>query len=167
MKPRGRPDPAAERARFRATEAFYAVPQKPMGPIFPDEPAKPKRAAPKPSLVPYESTVQTEIIAYLRTREDIGAITRLNSGQAVEHGSDGSTRYIMFNRTAKGMRICDLQCMLKPSGRLVEIEVKRPGFRMPKSPREREQANSLSHIATCGGLGFFACSVDDVKRQLP
>lgn len=116
---------------------------------------------------PYESTVQAEIIAYLKSREDIGAITRLNSGQAQETGHNGETRYIMFNRTAKGMRVCDLQCMLKPSGRLVAIEVKRPGFKSPKSPRERGQANYLSHIATCGGIGFFATSVQDVKRQLP
>lgn len=174
MKPRGR-EPLKDRIKRNAS-AFEALrpPGVPVAPIYGSaldpEPVRQARNLAvrnaKVAAVPYESTVQAEIIAYLRTREDIGAITRLNSGQAVAHAADGSTRYIQFNRTAKGMRVCDLQCVLRPSGKLVVIEVKRAGFREPKSPREREQANYLSHVRTCGGLGFFATSVADVERGL-
>lgn len=131
---------------------------------------------PKPrvaSTIPHESTVQAEIIVYLRTRDDIGCVVRLNSGTMSEGG-----RFVRMNTIYEppqyeyaGEKIyphmADVQAMHKPSGRLIAIEVKRPGWKSPKDKREFGQALYLNYVRQAGGIGIFATCLLDVVNVLP
>ena len=162
-------------ARNAAALRMYAA-SAPHGksrePLFAPEPEKPKRAAPKPSLVPHESTVQAEIIDYLKSRPDIGCIVRMNSGTMNE-----GKRFIRMNTIYEpplyefaGEKIypqmADLQAIHKPTGKKIAIEVKRAGWKAPSDKREHGQALYLKYVRDCNGIAFFATSVADVERGL-
>ena len=169
MKPiRGRVDPKAQRRTYRATERFLALASpKPMGEIFPPEPEREARATPnkRPDDTGLESQVLQEIIAFLESCKFIGGIVRTNSGVAVE-----SSRYIRYNTclgTHEGehMTLLDLQCIYKPTGRHIEIEAKRAGWRYSGRKNEIKQAARIAHLRSCGAVAFFADSVIEVKHQ--
>lgn len=121
---------------------------------------------PVKSKTPLESDIQRAIIGLLLAHPKVGLVERSNSGAALETAEDGTRRYIQFNRVyAKGLRKVDLDCTLKDGRRLV-IEVKRPPWTGPKTPREIEQGAYIQCINELGGLGLFATSVDCVIRAL-
>ena len=99
---------------------------------------------------PSEADILHAILDYLALR----GITawRVNSG-ATKIGD----RYIRFGK--KGM--ADILGILKPNGRLLAIEVKRPGGRATP-----EQLAFLKQVNDAGGLGFVACSVEKVIEGL-
>lgn len=120
-----------------------------------------------------ESEVQSEIIDYLLAHPKVALIERINSG-AVHTPNGGFFRFIYIfvphrfrnSRIEKnGMRASDLSVMLI-GGRRCEIECKAEGWAKPCNEREHEQAAYLGHITAHGGIGFFAASVDDVRKNL-
>ena len=61
-----------------------------------------------------------------------------------------------------GMKgIADLIGIIPPSGRLLAIEVKRPG-----NTASSEQKSFLASIRASGGIGFIAFGIEDVEREL-
>lgn len=161
-------------ARNAAALRMYAA-SAPHGksrePLFAPEIEKTKRKAgpigpPKLTDVPHESTVQRDGITYLQSRADIDGIVRTNSGMAVE--GDRRVRYNICYGKQDGeyMVLLDVQCLLKPHGRHVEIEFKRANWKRPTTPRELKQAARIAHVRACGGIACFATSIADVRRAL-
>lgn len=120
-----------------------------------------------------ESEVQSEIIDYLLAHPKVALIERINSG-AVHTPNGGFFRFIYIfvphrfrnSRIEKnGMRASDLSVMLI-GGRRCEIECKAEGWTKACNEREHEQRHYLEHITAHGGIGFFAASVDDVRKNL-
>ena len=123
-----------------------------------------------------EGIAQDAIIEYLQSRPDIGGIVRFNSG-ALKGGSKKDRFFVRFN-TIYHKRYCpeldefvacamaDLQAIHRPTGRVIAIEVKAPGWKHPGPLREYQQAAYLEHVRECGGIAGFATSIEDVKRLL-
>ena len=129
-----------------------------------------KRAPAQPSAVPLEKDIQKAIIEGLRMHPMVGLVERVNSGTAVEQNGDGTQRHIAFHHVyrvdERRLRSVDVHATLKPSGRRLVIEVKRPGWNAPRDKREREQANYLARVRECGGFGIFATCWEDVAGEL-
>lgn len=120
-----------------------------------------------------ESIVQGEIIDYLLAHPKVVLVERINSG-AVHTPNGGFFRFMYIflphrfrnSRIEKnGMRASDLSVTLIGGIRCV-IEVKEEAWQKPCNEREYEQAAYLKHITDNGGIGFFAASVDDVRKNL-
>lgn len=60
--------------------------------------------------------------------------------------------------------ISDISAVL-PGGRFIAIECKAPGHKTD-SDRLMSQAKFLSRVNSCGGLGFMAYSLQDVKNKI-
>lgn len=120
----------------------------------------------KPSSVPLESDVQREIIKHLLQRVDVRAVCRINSGTMQEKDRFIRMNTVYGKQNGLYMRMADIQCIHWPSGRLMAIECKRPGWKQPSSKREHEQAAYLECIRESGGIAFFATSVQDVEKGL-
>ena len=137
-----------------------------------DIPPAPKPRAPaQPSGLPLEKDVQFDIIMELRRHPMVGLVERVNSGTAMEVNGDGSKRFIDFSHVysvpgVERMRPSDISVTLKPSGRRLVIEVKRPGWSRPRDERERQQIAYIQHIRACGGYGMVATSWDEVSTEL-
>ncbi len=63
--------------------------------------------------------------------------------------------------------VSDILGVQPKSGKMIAIEVKKPGWKIPglKSRARNHYDNQfgfLQSIVANGGIGFFACSVDDV-----
>lgn len=170
MKPsRGR-EPLADRVKRNAAGlAMYASAapaDKSREPIFAPEPEKPARAPRKTADGPLESHILQEIIAYLESRGDIGAIVRTNSGVAVN-----DNRYTRFNtclgkHNGEYMTLLDLQCIHKPTGRHIEIEAKRGLWKYSGRANEVKQQARIWHLIDCGAVAFFATSAIEVQHML-
>lgn len=117
-----------------------------------------------------ESDVQREIIAYLLKHPAVAMVERINSG-AVYGAENQFIRFhhLMIPLWAKlrfgAMRVVDLNVMMG-DGRRLAIECKRGDWSKPTGEREREQQQYLRCVSICGGIGIFACSVDDVRVAL-
>lgn len=119
-----------------------------------------------------EADIQSEIIEYLRARPDIGCVIRFNRGTMAEQG-----RFVRFSTVYEPHvwdgpdklypAVVDLQAMLKPTGQLIAIEVKKASFRGPKDKREKQQALYLQYVRQAGGIGIFATCLQDVVNALP
>jgi hypothetical protein len=120
-----------------------------------------------------ESEVQSEIIDFLLRHPRVALVERINSGAV--YNANGS--YVQFHHvyrpkrfTSPGsaivkMRAADLSVMLD-DGMRCAIECKREGWTKPCNEREHEQDAYIRHISANGGIGFFAASVDDVRKNL-
>lgn len=53
-----------------------------------------------------------------------------------------------------------------PNGRIVAVEVKRPGWSQPENDRDRAQLNFLTQVNALGGIGFFCTHVDQYIERL-
>ena len=60
----------------------------------------------------------------------------------------------------------DVIVIVKPSGRVVCLEIKLPGFKRPRNQHEREQAEFIELIKQAGGHGAFVTSVEEANRQV-
>ncbi len=110
---------------------------------------QPSRGAlPKPRT---EAEIQREILKFLGCVA--GRFTRMNSRVVMMPGRGGKERPIRFGE--KGM--ADIIGVLKPSGRYIAIEVKRPG----EDPTPEQEA-FLREVADCNGIAIVARSVQDV-----
>jgi hypothetical protein len=121
-----------------------------------------------------ESEVQSESIDYLVRHPAVALVIRVNSGAVHTQGGG----FVQFHhvymphrfRTAGKiervkMRVSDLWCVLT-DGKICVIECKRGDWVKPCNEREIEQQNFITHICNNGGIGFFANSVDVVRKNL-
>jgi hypothetical protein len=60
----------------------------------------------------------------------------------------------------------DLIGLVKPSGRMIVLEVKLPGWKKPRNAHEREQAEFIEMIKQAGGHGAFATSVAEANAHV-
>lgn len=97
-----------------------------------------------------ESEIQKQILDYLRWCK---VYAWRNNSRSVKVGG----RLIHFGKVGSA----DILGILKPTGRLLAIEVKKAGGKV--SP---EQQAFLDAITDAGGLSIIAYSVDDVRRIL-
>jgi hypothetical protein len=98
-----------------------------------------------------ETEIQRAILEFLGCVP--GRFTRMNSRVVMLPGKGGKERPVRFGE--KGM--ADIIGVLKPSGRYVAIEVKRPG----EQPTPEQEA-FLREVADCNGIAIVARSVQDV-----
>ena len=160
----------------RKTESMYAaLAGVPVRDDLP-EPVAPKKRGPRSPRqegdLKLEDAVQDEIVDYLKTRPDIGLIERHNSGalrdEPGKHDFHVKFHTIYGKQDGEYMKKSDLQATIRPSGRTLVIEVKREGWTGPNmnDMREKQQAGYIKRMNACGGIGFFAQSVEDVRREL-
>jgi len=175
MKPsRGRIPLKQTVARNTASLNFMAAASgKPAVSLDPPWLTEPKPRAPRGAVnARDEADIQAEIIEYLRARPDIGCPIRFNRGVMSEQG-----RMIRFSTVYEPHvwddpdklypAVVDLQAMLKPTGRLIAIEVKKASFHGPKDKREKQQALYLRYVSEAGGIGIFATCLQSVIDALP
>lgn len=120
-----------------------------------------------------EAEVQSEIIDYLVRHPSVALVERINSG-AVYNASGAfikfhhiytPKRFKNGSQQRVGFRAPDLHVTLIDGKRCV-IECKAEGWTKPCNEREYEQRNYIEHIVQHGGIGFFANSVDVVRKNL-
>lgn len=103
---------------------------------------------------PSESDIQRTILDYL-------ALLRIpawrNNSGAVALGEGKSRRYVRYGQKGSS----DILGVLPPSGRLLAIEVKRPG----NKPTEHQTA-WLERMRAAGAVCIVATSIEDVQRVL-
>lgn len=143
---------------------------KPRPPLPASLPAAPVKRVAKPrteSNVPLEKEVQAAIIKFLLVHPRVALVVRHNAGAMDARDHNGKAYPVFFHKIYKhGLRIVDLDVTLKTGKRFV-IECKRPGWHLkPHDAREQEQAAYISFHKALGNLGCFACSIDDVQREL-
>jgi len=120
-----------------------------------------------------ESIVQGEIIDYLLQHPKVVLVERINSGGVhTANGGYFKFHYLFVPHRFKashiqktGMRVSDLHVTLA-GGKRCAIECKEESWTLPCNEREYEQAAYLKHIEDNGGIGFFANSVDVVRKNL-
>lgn len=109
-------------------------------------------------VIPTESEVQAQILDYLEARGFL--VWRQNSGTFF--GTNATTGHRWAVRSGiKG--ISDIMGATK-DGRLLAIEVKRPGGRSRVRP---EQEEFLARVRATGGVAILAYGIDDVINSLP
>jgi hypothetical protein len=96
---------------------------------------------------------------------------RMNSGAASYESKTGAYAPVWFHkwlRYPEKMRMPDFIGFYgKPTSCFpFAIEAKRPAWNRPRDDREREQEAFLHFIVSCGGIGIFATSVDQVAEAL-
>jgi hypothetical protein len=115
-----------------------------------------------------EAAVQANI--QLEAARRGGALWRNNSGACVDQ--DGrQVRYGLANTSSKInevfkssdlIGITPMQIGGQIVGVFTAVEVKAPGFKGPRSGREKAQNAYLMKVRALGGIGLFAQSVKDV-----
>jgi len=120
-----------------------------------------------------ESDVQSEIIDYLVRHPKVALVTRINAG-AVYNANDALIRFHHIyvphqfkksNIEKVDLKISDLTVIMT-DGRVCAIEVKEESWVKPCNEREYAQARYLNHIDANKGIGFFAASVEAVRKNL-
>lgn len=125
-----------------------------------------------------ESVVQKECLEYLCRHPRVHLAIRINSG-AIQ----SDKYYVEFNRiylpakyrvtfpeSPRKMRIPDV-LILMDDARLFACEIKKEFWYRSHGTseiavREQEQWNFLEHVRAAGGIGIFACNVDEVRGAL-
>ena len=97
-----------------------------------------------------EQIIQTQILDYLRT---LHFFCWRNNTRCLRVGG----RLMQFGKVGSA----DILGILKPSGRFLAIEVKKPG----EKPSD-EQIAFLWAIRDAGGVAIVAYSLDDVRKVL-
>lgn len=157
--------PDTKRANDGGQRHWSAMSGKPIPDgVLNNVPARKTRAPSQPSLLPTEAEVQKAIITYLCANPKVCLVERHNSG-AVTDGNYYVQFHHIYGSMGKRVRKADI-CGLLRDGRMFAIEVKRPPFTGPRNEREVEQGNYLELVRSCGGIGIFAVSVDDVRKFL-
>jgi len=112
----------------------------------------------KPSAVPREASIQAGIREALGLEPDL-VLWRNNTGIATHH--DASTGREFRVRYGLCVGSSDLIGILGPAGRLVALEVKRPG----EKPTD-EQARFLALVRRQGGFATVVCSAEQALEAL-
>ena len=104
---------------------------------------------------PTEHQIQSSILEWLPY---LGVFAwRNNSGMIALTGKDGKPRMIKMGMAG----LPDILGIQKSTGRLVAIEVKRPG----KKPTDIQQ-RMLQELTDYGALAFVATNIEDVQAKL-
>lgn len=121
-----------------------------------DLPAQPKRQRPGTVRKPVikESEIQQQILAALSLHPRVARIERINVMAGRLIGKDGKTS--RFIRSCRRGRV-DLDGFTR-DGRVIAIEIKRPGKRNTATAEQREY---LHQVSAAGGLAGVACSVEE------
>ena len=170
FKPSLRDQQRAIKSAMEGMARLYGttLPEGALSDVKPKQQREKSQATCKP-----ESEVQSEIIDFLLTHPAVILVERINSG-AVYNANGGYIQFhhIYLPKRFKSspidrvkMRAADLSVTLRDSKRMV-IECKREDWVKPCNEREIEQQNYITHICDNGGIGFFAASVDDVRKNL-
>ena len=96
---------------------------------------------------------------------------RMNSGAASYEAKTGAYAPVWFHkwlRYPEKMRMSDFLGIYKRDCYTfaLAIEAKAPGWTKPRDAREHEQAAFLAFIRSCGGIGIFATSAEQVAEAL-
>ena len=147
-----------------------ALAGKPRPPLPVSLPAAPVKRVSKPRTedsIPLEKELQKSIIVFLLAHPSVALVVRHNSGALDQTTINGKHYPIFFHRVyKKGLRLVDLDVLLKNGVRLL-IEVKRENWNgKPKDLREQEQKAYLEYMTAHGAVGFFATSIDEVEEVL-
>lgn len=102
-----------------------------------------------------EVEIMRAILGYLAARRIYA--WRNNTGGALRLNSEGKASMVMFG--LKGLP--DILGAMPPTGRMIAVEVKRPGER--PSPIQAMRIRALTDV---GVLAFVATSIEDVARAL-
>ena len=124
-------------------------------PLF-EPPAQPKRRRPGAAKKrePLERDIQRVILQALRLHPAVARIERTNTGAGRFVGKDGKAgRFVRYGFAGQA----DLSGLAK-DGRVIAIEVKRPGTRKDLRP---EQAEYLRQVREAGGLAGVATCAEE------
>jgi hypothetical protein len=147
--------------RHGLTQAAVAELMQIIDPTFPT-------GAPGPEAS--EAAVQANI--QLEAARRGGALWRNNSGACVDQ-EGRQVRYGLANTSSKInevfkssdlIGITPVQIGGQIVGVFTAVEVKAPGFKGPRSDREKAQNAFLTKVRALGGIGLFAQSVKDVWK---
>ena len=106
--------------------------------------------------VPTEAQVLASVLQALRHDKRVAWAGRFNSGAFVL--GEKQRRYFRAN----DLPGCpDILGQLR-DGRLLAVEIKRPGWTKPKDAHERAQEAFLERVATYGGVSGFIRSLDEI-----
>lgn len=108
-----------------------------------------------------EADVQKTVIELLERHPKVAWVGRFNSGKFAK--SYGGKKRIINANNVTGCS--DVLGQLK-DGRLLAMEVKKPGWKTPTDEREKAQAEFLALVDRNGGVSGFVRSVDDVLQIL-
>lgn len=105
---------------------------------------------------PSETMIVRGILEYLRIDGRMVA-WRQNTGVARHQNKDGSQRFVRFSENGAA----DIQGVLRPSGRFVALEVKRPG--LDAEPHQRAWGQV---IESAGGVYRVVHHIDEARAVL-
>lgn len=154
------PERRAEQEQRIAAERAAIAPKRERGP------------SEAPELL--EAAILNAILDLLHYHPRTLLVVRQNSGSASYQTKDGKwapVKFYDFCKRPEKMRIPDVWGLLT-DGRFFAVEAKKAGWSGPGTTasathvREREQAAFLRMVRSAGGIGIFACSVDDVEKAL-
>ena len=120
-----------------------------------------ERVKAKNPVVRTEAQVLASVLQALRHDKRVAWVGRFNSG-AMVLGENRDRRYFRANNVPG---CSDILGQLR-DGRLLAIEVKRPGWSKPRDDREYRQCEFLRMVSDNGGVSGFVCQVEDVWRLL-
>lgn len=125
------------------------------------------------STLKLEADVQSEVIDFLLRHPRVALVERINSGAVYNpNGSYVQFHYVYVPKRFKSSPIAPLKMLASDlsvtmdDGKRCVIECKREGWTKPCNEREYAQARYLNHIDANKGIGFFAASVDVVRKNL-
>ncbi len=107
---------------------------------------------------PLESEIVAKIRIALGKRTDCIVFRNSVGGYKTKEGH--TVKYGLMKSSS------DLVAVVKPSGRWCVLEVKRPGWKLPRNEHEREQEAFIQMIRNAGGWGDFVTSPEEANRVI-
>ena len=145
---------------LRGTVAWLAEYQRKQSELRARPRAPPKRLKlTRPA--PKETDVLTVVRQALAFDKRVAWVGRFNSGLMWQETA-GKRRPVRFHDVPG---LSDLIGQMT-DGRLLALEIKRPGWTKPTDERERQQAAFIELVLRHGGVAGFVRSVEDVKKLI-
>jgi hypothetical protein len=120
-----------------------------------------------------EAPAQAAVAHLLAVHPRVLWAVRINGGamevDVVKDGKVVGQRPLWFYRFVRtpgdDVTLTDFVGQMK-DGRLLVIEMKKPTWKKPTTPREVKQAAMIRAVEAAGGIGLFAVCVEDVVARL-
>lgn len=130
---------------------------------------KRERAAPDPN--DSEAPVKNAVSELLAQHPQVLFAVRQNSGSLAYQGANGRAIPVWFYKLVRApehVTVTDFWGFLR-DGKPYALECKRPSWKWPKTPSDREvkQRAFIQMIEAIGGVGGFVRSADEAKAVLP
>ena len=111
-----------------------------------------------------EFPAQAEVI--LRAFQLGFALWRNNSG--VSREEHRHVRFGLGNDSAKINKVWKSADLIGvgPHGRMLWVEMKKPGWKYTGTEREVAQANAINQVNALGGIAFFCTSVEEFEKTI-